>query len=155
MLVLDFDGVFTDNKVYLTEDGIESVRCDRGDGMGISLLKKNTDVNIVVISTEKNKVVLTRCKKLGIPCFHGIDHKLGQLNWVLKEYNSSLDKVLFLGNDINDLECIKAARIGAAVADSHYSVIPHADLMLKSNGGNGAVREICDLLLERKTKLYQ
>lgn len=150
LLVLDFDGVFTDNRVYLNEEGVESVVCHRGDGMGISLLKKQTQMPVVVISTERNKVVMARCQKLNIPCFHGIDDKLTQLKKVVDHYQTTLNNVMFVGNDVNDLECLQASGVGTIVADAHASVVPHANLVLKNKGGDGAVREVCDLLMEHQ-----
>jgi YrbI family 3-deoxy-D-manno-octulosonate 8-phosphate phosphatase len=149
MLVCDFDGVFTNNKVYSDENGREMVRCDRSDSLGIALLKKNRpDIQISVISKEKNPVVVARCKKLGISCYSGVDDKLSYLNSFLDDQDISITDVAYIGNDWNDRECIRAAGIGIVVADSHHSVLPLADIVTSKNGGDGAIREIIDIILE-------
>ena len=150
LLVCDFDGVFTDNKVITNENGEESVICSRGDGLGIGMIRKNTDVEILVISTEKNKVVQRRCDKLGIWCITDAEDKLTILEDEIKKRGLSFGEVAFIGNDINDLKCIQKAGIGIAVADSHPEVLNAADLVTKKEGGGGAVREICDLILSSK-----
>ncbi len=151
LLVLDFDGVMTDNRVLVSEDGKESVFCDRGDGLGIEMLKKKR-IEVVVISKEKNKVVQVRCNKLKIECWQGIDKKYKLFLEEVKKRNLKLKSVSFVGNDITDLECIKKAGIGVAVADSHKEVLKVADYITKKKGGKGAVREIADLILSDKQK---
>lgn len=146
LLVLDFDGVMTDNRVLVSEDGKESVFCNRGDGLGIEMLKKK-GIEVVVISKETNKVVQARCKKLKIECWDSIDEKYKLFLREIKKRNLKLENVCFIGNDINDLECIKNAGIGVAVADSYKSVLRIADYITKKRGGEGAVREIADLIL--------
>ena len=149
LLVCDFDGVLTDNKVYSDENGIESVRCDRSDSLGIDYYKKDGR-EILVISKETNKVVKARCDKLGIRVFYGIDSKLDLFKKEVKKLNLMMDKVCYVGNDINDLDCIKEAGIGVAVNDSYPEVIEVADYVTKRKGGDGAVREICDLITQYK-----
>ncbi len=146
LLVLDFDGVMTDNRVLVSEDGKESVFCNRGDSLGIEMLKKK-GIEVVVISKEKNKVVQARCKKLKIECWQGIDEKYKLFLKEVKKRNLRLENVCFIGNDINDLECIKKAGIGAAVADSYPKVLKVADYITKKKGGEGAIREVIDLIL--------
>ena len=147
LLVLDFDGVMTDNKVIVDENGKESVICDRGDGLGLEMLRKKTNVEIIVISKETNKVVTARCKKLGIKCAKGINDKITIFRNEVKKRNFSFNEVCFVGNDINDIECIREAGVGIAVSNSHPSVIREADLITTKKGGEGAVREICDWIL--------
>ena len=149
LLVCDFDGVLTDNKVYSDENGIESVRCDRSDSLGIDYYKKDGR-EILVISKETNKVVKARCDKLGIRVFYGNDSKLDLFKKEVKKLNLMMDKVCYVGNDINDLDCIKEAGIGVAVNDSYPEVIEVADYVTKRKGGDGAVREICDLITQYK-----
>jgi YrbI family 3-deoxy-D-manno-octulosonate 8-phosphate phosphatase len=150
LLVLDFDGVLTNNKVIVDEHGKESVICDRSDGMGIEILKKRTNVEIIVLSKERNKTVGARCKKLGIKSIQGVDDKANALNFEIKKRGLSYSEVCFVGNDINDLACLKKAGIGIGVADSHTSVLKKADYITTKKGGDGAVREICELLLKAK-----
>lgn len=146
-LVLDFDGVMTPNTVVVGEDGKEAVICSRGDGMGITLLKQKTDLKILCLSKEKNPVVSKRCQKLGIECLQGIDEKEGTLVSWGKEHGIALEKMVYVGNDTNDLDCLKRVGLPVAVRDSHPAVIPFARLLLQNQGGQGAVREICDLLI--------
>jgi YrbI family 3-deoxy-D-manno-octulosonate 8-phosphate phosphatase len=147
LVVSDFDGVMTDNKVLVDENGKEYVFCNRGDGLGIELLKKNSCLDIIVISKEKNPVVQARCKKLKIECRQGVDDKAVALLEETKKRGLDIKQVCFIGNDLNDIECIKAAGIGVGVADSHASVLKVANFITKNKGGNGAIREIIDLIL--------
>ena len=148
-VVFDFDGVFTENTVYLSEEGIESVRCSRGDGMGIDLLRESGIPN-VVISKERNPVVLHRCNKLKLEVFSGVDQKLELLKMWASARQIELNELVYLGNDVNDIECLKAVGCGVGVADSHPSILPFCKILLESRGGNGAIRELVDLLIEEK-----
>ena len=147
-LVLDFDGVFTDNKVIVFQDGSEGVIADRGDGWGLSQLK-DKGLQILVLSTEQNPVVLARCEKLGLSVLQEIENKWAILqNW-LAEKGIDSAKVIYVGNDVNDLDCLKGVGCGVVVRDAHPAVIPHADIVLQHAGGKGAIREIVDLILEK------
>jgi N-acylneuraminate cytidylyltransferase len=147
LLVFDFDGVFTDNRVYVMEDGREAVACNRGDGMGLSMLR-DAGLAIVVLSTEQNSVVDARCRKLHIECKHGLADKRAALVELAREKKVDLNNVVYVGNDVNDLGCMEAAGFAVAVADAHPLAIEKADLVLSGRGGAGAVRELCDLLLQ-------
>lgn len=148
ILALDFDGVFTDNRVFIDEDGKETVVCDRSDSLGITRLKEQRpDIKIVVISKEKNNVVKVRCDKLGIACKTGIDDKLTMLKILLEEENKKPDEVAYMGNDINDIECIQFAGVGVAVSDSYPEVLAVADYITRKKGGQGAIREFIDIVL--------
>ena len=146
-LVLDFDGVLTDNRVLVSQDGSEAVVCDRSDGWGINRLK-NTGLPILILSTEQNRVVQARADKLGIPCRHGIGDKKSALQAWLDELKLAAANVVYVGNDENDLPCMSLAGCAVAVADAHPSVLASADFVLSNPGGHGAVREICDLIGE-------
>jgi len=148
-IIFDFDGVFTDNKVYVFEDGREAVVCNRGDGLGISMLKK-TGVSMCVISTETNSVVSVRCKKLGLECFQGIGDKLSVLKKWLNEKKIDIRNAAFVGNDINDLACLMSVGLSIVPADAHIEVKCIAKIELKSHGGNGAVREVAEMYLKNK-----
>lgn len=145
-LVLDFDGVLTDNKVVTREDGTESVLCDRSDGFGIELLQR-AGVRVVVLSKERNPVVAARCAKLGVEHVQGLDDKVPALQQFLAREAIEPSEVVFVGNDANDAGCLALAACGAIVADSHPSVRHVADLVLTRPGGHGAVREMADLIL--------
>ena len=147
LVILDFDGVLTDNRVWVTESGEESVACNRGDGMGLSMLRK-LGVEVVVLSTERNPVVAARCKKLNLSCHQGIDDKRSALLRLVTQYDVNIADVVYIGNDVNDLECICMVGCGIAVADAHPSVLKAADLILSHRGGQGAVREFCDRVLK-------
>ncbi len=148
-LFLDFDGVMTDNRVWTDQDGRETVAASRGDGFGIQQLVK-AGIPVVVISKERNPVVAARCKKLGIPYRQGIDDKTDVLKREQAQLGVDPAETIFVGNDINDLPAFPLVGWGVAVADSHPDVLQKADFVLSKNGGHGAVREICDLILERK-----
>ena len=145
-IAFDFDGVFTDNRVLVMESGEEAVFCDRSDGMGISLLRAS-QIPMVIISTEKNPVVSIRASKLQIRCEQGIDEKLSVLRKWANETGLDLREIAFVGNDINDVECLNAVGLGVAVADAYEPAKKSADLVLAKPGGRGAVREFADLIL--------
>jgi len=147
LLVLDFDGVLTDNKVYVDENGKEMVMCDRGDGLGIELLKQKTDIGIVIISKEKNKVVAMRAQKIGVECMQGVDDKLSIIKRYIAKKGLSVKEVCFVGNDVNDIECLKNVGLSVAVRDSHSEVLKNVDYITLADGGRGAVREICDKII--------
>jgi YrbI family 3-deoxy-D-manno-octulosonate 8-phosphate phosphatase len=143
LLVLDFDGVLTDNHVYVGEDGRESVRVSRADGLGLSVLAE-TGVEAVVLSSEVNPVVAARCGKLGIPCVQGVADKAGALERIVIARQLDWREVAYAGNDVNDLGCMALAGVPIAVADAVAPVLAKAQLVTSRPGGLGAVREICD-----------
>jgi len=145
-LVMDFDGVFTDNRVVVFQDGSEAVVCSRSDGWGTAQLKKR-GIRMLVLSAEPNPVVKARCEKLGLACQHGVKDKLGTLVEWLEKNQLKLKNTVYLGNDLNDLECLKMAGCAVVVADAHPDVIQAADIVLTNPGGKGAVRELADLIL--------
>jgi N-acylneuraminate cytidylyltransferase len=148
-LVLDFDGVLTDNRVWVAEDGLEAVVCTRSDGMGLEMLRA-CGIEAVVLSTEKNPVVAARCRKLGISCLQGVDDKEATLRFLASERKVDLAEVIYVGNDVNDLGCMRIAGCSVAVADAHPKVLQQADWILHRAGGQGAVRELCDLVITSK-----
>lgn len=145
LAVFDFDGVFTDNAVYVLEDGTEMVRCTRADGVGLKALRR-LGVDCMIVSTETNPVVQARARKLGVACHVGCDDKRALLTGVLAERELSWEQVSFLGNDVNDLDCLRAAGLSVAVVDAHPTVFPHVSYRTRCLGGHGAVREFCDLV---------
>ena len=144
LLVFDFDGVFTDGAVYVDETGRESVRCDRSDGLGLSRLEK-LGVELLVLSTETNPVVAARMKKLNIQCIHGQSSKLEALTAEAKKRGLALAQLAYLGNDINDAECLRAVGLPMVVRDAWPEVAPLARYRAAHDGGHGAVREVADL----------
>lgn len=141
--------MITDNRVIVSQDGAEAVICNRSDGMGIELLKK-AGFPVIVISKEKNLVVSARCEKLGIPCYQGEDNKLSTIKKLAEQNNIPLENWAYMGNDINDLECMKAVGVSIAVADAHRSILNTATIVLKTPGGKGAIRELAEMLLNEK-----
>lgn len=147
LLVLDFDGVMTDNRVAVHQDGTEAVHCDRSDGFGLERLRQRGRVEAVVLSKEENPVVAARCVKLGLPCFHGYDDKLPKLRELAAERGLAAAEIAYVGNDLNDLEAMSWCGVAVAVADAYPEVRAAADYVTRRAGGRGAVREVCDLLL--------
>ena len=148
----DFDGVFTDNRVYVMENGDEAVACNRSDGMGISMLNAR-GIPLVIISTEKNPVVAARGAKLNLKVIQGVNDKLPKLVDWAQENRLSLDQIAFLGNDVNDVGCLKKVGLGIAVADAYPAALDAADFVLKKKGGHGAVREMADLWLDANSEV--
>lgn len=146
-LVLDFDGVFTDNKVIVSQNGTEAVVCDRSDGWGLTLLKQ-FGLPILVLSSEQNPVVQVRCSKLAIPCRHGVQDKLYTLQEWLAEHSLDPAQIVYVGNDINDLPCMRVVGCAVAVADAHPDVLSAAHIVLDARGGHGAVREIAEIIVQ-------
>lgn len=144
LVAFDFDGVFTNNMVYVLENGSEAVRCFRGDGIGLRKLDR-MGIEVIIISTETNPVVSERSRKLGIRCVQGCKDKREALEAIIQEMGLSLAQVAFVGNDVNDLPCLTRVGLAIVVQDAHPDVIPHARYQTKARGGHGAVREVCDL----------
>jgi len=144
LVAFDFDGVFTDNMVYVFEDGSEAVRCFRGDGIGLRKLEK-AGIEAIIISTETNPVVAARSRKLGIRCVQGCEDKRAALESIAREKGLSLEQVAFVGNDVNDLPCLICVGLPIVVRDAHPEVIPCARYQTRARGGHGAVREVCEL----------
>jgi YrbI family 3-deoxy-D-manno-octulosonate 8-phosphate phosphatase len=148
LVVFDFDGVMTDNRVWVGEEGRELVACDRSDGLGLAMLRQ-LGLDLFVLSTETNPVVGARCRKLALPFEQGVRDKAGRLRDLLRERGLAPSNVIYLGNDVNDLDCMRLVGCGVAVADAHPDVLRAADLTLTCAGGHGAVRELCDRLASR------
>ncbi len=146
ILGFDFDGVFTDNAVYVFEDGREAVRCYRGDGLGLRRLEA-LGVLPVIVSSETNPVVLARSRKLQVRCIHGCADKLAAMETLAAEQGLSLDRVGFVGNDINDAAVLGRVGLAVVVQDAHPDVLALAHYRTQRPGGYGAVREVCDLFV--------
>lgn len=146
-IVFDFDGVFTDNRVLVAQDGREAVWCHRGDGMGLAALKRS-GLPLLVLSAEKNPVVQARCDKLGLSCLSGVADKRSVLAQWLAERGVDRAQVVYLGNDVNDLECLAMVGCGVVVADAHPLAKRAARLVLSERGGHGAIRELADLIMD-------
>jgi N-acylneuraminate cytidylyltransferase len=148
LLVLDFDGVLTDNRVWVDQAGREMVTANRSDSLGINLLRQ-AGVETVVISMETNPIVTARCQKMKISSIQGKNDKATALKRLLLERNINASEVIYLGNDVNDLPCFPLVGWAVAVADAVPEVARQADYVLARSGGHAAVRELCDLIIER------
>jgi len=149
LLVMDFDGVLTDNRVWVNDKGEESIAANRSDSLGLSILREKTGVECLVISKERNLVVEARCRKMQVPVMQAVDDKAAALKKVMIEKGLTSTEVIYMGNDTNDLPCFPMVGYTVAPADAHPEVARQADLVLTLNGGHGAVRELCDILLTR------
>lgn len=155
-VAFDFDGVFTDNKVWVDQDGRESVQCDRSDGLAFDLVRAfqrrgALRAEFFILSKEPNPVVLERARKLRLHVYHGIDDKLGFMQKYIAERFPSepdgLKGVIYLGNDLNDLPLMRRVGYSVAPADAHLYVRKAANLVLEERGGHGFVRAFIELLL--------
>jgi YrbI family 3-deoxy-D-manno-octulosonate 8-phosphate phosphatase len=150
-IVFDFDGVHTDDFVYVDQEGVETVRVKRGDGLGVGMLK-DAGVTLLILSTEKNPVVQARAEKLGVEAITGQDNKAAALSRWLTAHNIDPSRVAYVGNDVNDTGCLEMVGWPIVVQDAHPDVKLLARLTLESRGGEGAVRELADLVLDAKAK---
>jgi len=152
LVVFDFDGVFTDNRVLVLEDGREAVFCNRSDGLGLERARA-AGIKMLVLSKEQNPVVGARCRKLKLDYIQGCDDKASRLTQLAHERGIALARIAYLGNDINDLPCLKLVGLPACVADAYPEIVPHCVLVTQRAGGHGAVREFCDFFLSAKDLL--
>jgi len=145
LIVYDFDGVMTDNRVLTLQDGTEAVFANRSDGLAVKMIKE-MGIKQVIISTEANPVVKARAEKIGIPCLQGIGDKLVILKKYLSENNIDKDKAAFIGNEINDIAAMSYVGLPVAPADAYPEVKNVSKIVLKTKGGYGVVREFFDLI---------
>ncbi|WP_432141546.1 cytidylyltransferase domain-containing protein [Streptomyces sp. bgisy084] len=145
-VVLDFDGTQTDDRVLIDSDGREIVAVHRGDGLGVAALRK-AELKLLILSTETNPVVAARARKLQVPVLHGIDRKDLALKQWCEEAGIAPERVLYVGNDVNDLPCFDLVGWPVAVAGAHDVVRGAARAVTATPGGSGAIREIAAWLL--------
>lgn len=151
-IIFDFDGIFTDNKVYVSDSGHESVRCDRGDGLAFDLLRKfcikrDWKLKCFILSRESNSVVSKRADKLKLEAVQSSIDKSKYIGNYLKSNNFDSSGLIFLGNDINDIPAMSMAGFSVVPNDSHPMVINRADLVLQKKGGEGFIRLFIELLI--------
>jgi 3-deoxy-D-manno-octulosonate 8-phosphate phosphatase (KDO 8-P phosphatase) len=142
----DFDGVFTDNRVWVNERGEESLAFSRSDGLGLRRLDQ-VGVQYLIVSMEQNPIVGARAQKLRADCVQGVEDKLSV---VRERAGDELGDVAYIGNDINDAECLRAVGLPVVPADAWPEVMPLARWVLSRPGGAGCVRELCDAVWEAK-----
>ncbi|MFN3260069.1 MAG: cytidylyltransferase domain-containing protein [Pikeienuella sp.] len=147
-VVMDFDGVHTDDRVTTDQNGVESVRSSRGDGLGLSRLREAGRWRLMILSKERNPVVARRAEKLGIEALQGIDDKVVALGAWLAAAGIGWEETLFVGNDVNDLPAMRRAGLSACPADSWPAVLAEADWVLPLPGGRGALRVMAEALLD-------
>ncbi len=150
-LVTDFDGVHTNDTVMTDEDGRESVVVSRSDGMGLALLQK-CGLPVLILSKERNSVVSARAHKLGVECRQGVDDKVTVLRQWVDEKGLDMERIVYVGNDINDIDCLRSVGYPIVVADAHVSARNFEVHTTNASGGAGAIREIADRLLASNPK---
>ena len=150
LIICDFDGVVTDNLVITDQDGRESITASRSDSMHIKALREK-GIELMILSSEPNPVVLARAKKIGVEAINnaGMQNKGRVMREILEQKNIQAENVIYIGNDLNDLPCFEIAGWSVAVADAYPEIIRAADHVLTRNGGHGAVRELCELVLKK------
>jgi N-acylneuraminate cytidylyltransferase len=150
-VITDFDGVHTDDLVLVAQDGRESVRVSRADGLGVERLR-SVGIPLLIVSKEINPVVQARAAKLGVELLHGVEDKRRVVREWLAAHQIPGDRAAYLGNDVNDLGPMGLVGWPVAVADAHPAVQQAARLVLARPGGYGAVRELCDLVIEYRQR---
>lgn len=151
-IVFDFDGVFTDNKVWVYQNGVETVCCDRADGLAFDMLRRfivqrNWRLEYFILSKEKNPVVSSRARKLQISCAQGVSNKVDFLKAYLAENQKTPQGLVYIGNDLNDLAAMRLSGFSIAPSDAHPLIRRQANLVLQQKGGEGFVRAFVEMLL--------
>jgi len=143
LAVFDFDGVFTDNRVWVNERGEEALAFSRSDGLGLRRLDE-VGVRYLIVSMERNPIVGARARKLQTDCEQGVVDKVAVVRERAAAWDVSLEQTAFVGNDVNDAECLRVVGVPVVPADAWPEVKPLARWVLSRSGGNGCVREFCD-----------
>lgn len=153
LIVYDFDGVMTNNKVILSEEGKESVIVNRSDGLAISIFMKMGILQII-LSTEKNPVVKSRAEKLNLSVISGSENKKNSLIDYCDKQGICIKNVLYVGNDINDFEAMMLTGIKVCPSDAEPEILKISDIIIKRNGGDGVIRELLRQVLNEKEGEY-
>jgi YrbI family 3-deoxy-D-manno-octulosonate 8-phosphate phosphatase len=154
LIAFDFDGVFTDNTVFVTQEGVESVKCWRSDGLGLARLS-DLGVHAYILSTEVNPVVGIRANKLKVRCNQGVEDKSAAILDICRELSIPPQQAMFVGNDINDIPAFKVVGVAVGVADAYDEINPYVLFKTVKPGGKGAVREVCDLVIKAKMNVIE
>jgi YrbI family 3-deoxy-D-manno-octulosonate 8-phosphate phosphatase len=144
--IFDFDGVLTNNLVYLNQDGKEWVACSRSDGIAFDVLRK-LGKPAYILSTEINPIVKARANKLKVPALQGVNDKAKTLSLLVEEQKYNLSRIMYVGNDLNDYGVMLICGFSACPADSHKKIKSISDIHLQTKGGNGVVRELLEEVL--------
>lgn len=153
-LLFDFDGVLTDNRVLVLDDGREAVSCNRADGLAFDFLR-DAGMPAHILSTETNPVVSARAAKLGIEAFTGLGDKAMKVGELCREKGYEASRLMFVGNDVNDLKAMALVGYPVAVADAHEAVREAAWRVLETRGGAGVAREIVESVVTFSEPFYQ
>ena len=146
LIAYDFDGVMTDNTVYIDQNGFEMVKVNRSDGLAVGEIKK-MGIKQIIVSTEKNPVVQHRAHKLRIPCYQNISNKADFLSKFCKENDIFLENCIFIGNDINDKDAMLSVGLKFCPSDAHEDIKEIADHIFFAKGGHGVIRQLLDYLI--------
>lgn len=144
--VFDFDGVMTNNQVFIDQDGRESVSCNRADGLAFDVLRKLGKVSFI-LSSEKNTVIKMRAAKLNISAIYGVNNKVEALKILANKNSYNLKNILYVGNDLNDYQVMKLCGFSVCPADSHPKIRELSDIILKTKGGDGVIRDLLENVL--------
>jgi N-acylneuraminate cytidylyltransferase len=150
-VITDFDGVHTDDRAYVDQDGRESVAVSRSDGMGISQLRRQ-GIPVLILSTERNPVVTARARKLNVDVMQGVDNKADALQKWLADRGVDPQRAAYVGNDINDIGCLELVGWPIVVPDAHPKARARARVVLARPAGMGAVRELCERVVVSKLR---
>ena len=148
LFATDVDGVLTDAGMYYSESGDEWKKFNTHDGMGIKLLQR-AGIITAIVTQERTKLVARRAEKLAIPELHqGVMDKLTVIREMAARHGLTLSQVAYIGDDINDLETLKEVGFSASPADGLPDIVAAVDYVCQKKGGEGAVREIIEMILE-------
>lgn len=145
LIAYDFDGVMTDNRVVVSQDGTESVTVNRSDGLGVDRFRAS-GIRQLIISTETNPVVQARARKLKIEVIDSCNDKKSALQEYCKANGYDICKTVFVGNDLNDLEVMESVGIPVAPSDAHPSILSVAKLITSARGGCGVIKELSEII---------
>lgn len=146
VFIYDFDGVMTDNRVLLRQDGLETVQVTRADGLGVDMIRR-LGIKQMIVSTETNPVVTQRARKLRIDAVAGCSDKKDYIDSYCAREGIGFENVLYVGNDLNDLEAMQHAGFSLAPKDAHPLIRKTADFVTEAKGGEGVIKELADWLM--------
>lgn len=150
LLVLDVDGVLTDGKIIYSDNGREIKQFNVKDGLGIRLLM-DAGIPVAILTARRSEALTVRCRDLGIEhVYAGVKNKAAELKKILAHFQVKLHETAFMGDDLPDLEVMRQVGFSAAPADASDTIREVADMITRANGGNGAVREVCERILQSK-----
>jgi YrbI family 3-deoxy-D-manno-octulosonate 8-phosphate phosphatase len=141
----DFDGVWTDNTVFVDDSGRESVRFSKDDSLGLSVFREQHNIPVIVVSKERNPIIAVRCNKSCLPVLQAIDDKPSAIASRIAEMDMGWDDVCYIGNDVNDIPCMKLAALSVCTSDAAPEVLPVVDIVLSRPGGGGAIRQLFEI----------